>query len=88
MDHGVATDSMDRLSKLSGIPKPEMVSIAEHVKANLAALDACPGPHEFAIDATPDRTIGKRWRCAKCGGEVDFGAKLWYEKGLAHGAQK
>lgn len=87
MDHRVG-DSMDHLSQLTGIPRQEMVSIAEHVKANLAALDACPGPHEFTVDTTPDRTIGKRWRCAKCGGEVDCGVKMWYERGLAHGAKR
>lgn len=40
--------------------------------------------HSFDIDLSPDRKIGKRWKCSKCNGEVDSMAKLWYERGLMH----
>jgi hypothetical protein len=64
----------------------EAKALWEKVKANSAALDACPGPHAFE-DTTPGQppSFGKRWRCQRCGGEADTIAKLWYERGLAHG---
>lgn len=55
-------------------------------QANGRLLDACPGPHDF-VDLTPEKPVGKHWRCQRCGGEVDGGAKRWYEAGLRHGRQ-
>ena len=59
-------------------------ALLEQAKANLAALNACPGPHDFA-DITPKKIAGKRYRCTRCRGEVDGVARAWYERGLAHG---
>lgn len=61
-----------------------MHALIEHVKANVAALDACPGPHDF-VDITPGKIIGKRYRCSTCLGEIDGVALVWYQRGLVHG---
>ncbi len=53
-------------------------------RINGARLDTCQGPHAF-VDATPEKQIGKRWRCFLCRGECDSAAKHYYEQGLAHG---
>lgn len=66
------------------ITREESQAIWAKVKANRAHLDACPGPHAFE-DVTPERPIGKTYRCTTCGGEVDAVAKHWYEHGLKHG---
>lgn len=55
----------------------------EQVATNIDALRACRG-HDFSIDLTPTRILGKRWRCAHCGGDVSSDAKHWYEDGLTH----
>lgn len=55
----------------------------KQVKENSKTLEACPG-HNFSIDVTPEKPIGKRWKCENCGGEVDSPAKAWYEKGRKH----
>jgi ribosomal protein L37AE/L43A len=57
------------------------------VQENARRLESCTVPHNFTVDITPDRTIFKRWACAKCGGSVDDGAKSWYARGLAHAEQ-
>ena len=57
------------------------------VRANLARLQGCPF-HAFSVDATPNKPYLKRWRCINCGGEVDVSAKVWYERGLAHGRKE
>lgn len=68
------------------ITKAEAQAIWEQVKANGARLDGCAGPHEFQ-DTTPDKPIGKRYRCSKCTGEVEGSNVRWYEAGLKHGAK-
>jgi hypothetical protein len=52
-------------------------------QANVAALDACQGPHDF-LDITPEKPIGKRYRCSLCRGEVDAHAERWYRQGIEH----
>jgi hypothetical protein len=64
----------------------EARAIWNAAKANGARLDACPGPHVF-LDLTPEKRVGKKWRCSGCGGEVDGVARAWYQAGLAHGRQ-
>ena len=64
--------------------RDEAKRLLEQVRANMASWDACDGPHEL-VDLTPEKTIGKRWRCSKCGGECDSVAKSYYEQGLRHG---
>ncbi len=58
-------------------------AIFADVKANKAALDGCAGPHAFVT--TQAGKIGVKWRCGKCGGEVNAIDRYWYERGLAHG---
>lgn len=58
--------------------------ILADVRKNMAALDACAGPHDFSIDATPQKPLFKKWRCSKCGGVVEQQCRLWYERGLKH----
>jgi hypothetical protein len=78
-------DSIDTLSKLTGISKPSMLQIWEEVQANHKRLDECEGPHDFSIKKDPDRKIGSDWICTKCGGRISAPNKTWYERGLAHG---
>lgn len=47
------------------------------------ALDAC-SRHVF-VDATPERTLNKKWRCTACGGEIGTTERRMYDQGLAHG---
>lgn len=37
---------------------------------------------------SPTRSFMKRWACSKCGGVVDTINKIWYERGLEHGAKR
>ena len=77
-------DGREALSKVSGL-KPEVVNeLWEKVKANRLALDSC-SLHDFSIDLKPDQSYGKKFRCYKCGGEVDHITKVWYETGVKHG---
>jgi hypothetical protein len=53
---------------------------------NSKALDACPGPHDFAPLTDPlKRFIGGKWKCRTCGGEIDSVARIFYQQGLKHG---
>lgn len=81
-------EGFDAIAGAAGVDRREMLEIWEEVKANHARLKACPGPHDFSIDLNPARTLGKKWRCSKCGGEVDHIVRDWYLKGLEHGAQR
>ncbi len=54
------------------------------VQANQARWEFCPGPHVL-VDTTPDKQLGKRWRCSLCGGECNSVEKYHYEQGLQHG---
>ena len=62
----------------------ESRAIWAKVQTNTAKLDACHGPHRFE-DITPDRKVGKTYRCQRCAGETDGINRYWYERGLAHG---
>lgn len=74
-------DSVDRLAGLTGVPRPELLSIWAGVQANHARLDGCPR-HDFVQDE-PGR-LGSRWTCAACGGSVSASDALWYRRGLEH----
>lgn len=67
------------------ISRADAQAIWTKVVANGKALDACPGPHRFA-DITPEKKIGKRYRCTTCGGEAESLHVSWYERGLKHAA--
>lgn len=67
-------------------------AVFEEVKANLARLDGCPGPHRFAPveradGVTPRGGLTNEYRCATCQGTVSGHVRHWYERGLAHGRQ-
>ncbi|WP_431023812.1 hypothetical protein [Halomonas sp. H5] len=72
------------LSDLTGLPREEVQSIAERVKANLARLEACPY-HEFEAIAASEAGLRlsrrPRYRCRHCGGEIDSTAYHWHEMG-------
>ena len=70
---------------MSPFTKADLQLRLERVKANLRTLDACPGPHEFIDDPNDERSFSRGQRCARCGGEVEFLAALWYRRGLEHG---
>jgi hypothetical protein len=74
-------DGAEVLSRVSGLPRPEVDAIWVKVKANKAVLDACT-LHDF--EPTSDR-FGAKHRCKTCGGEVDVLHSIWYRKGLEHG---
>ncbi len=61
-------------------------AILAQVQANRAALEGCAGPHDFSESLQPGR-LGGKWRCTRCGGEVDFHARHWYQAGLKHGVR-
>lgn len=63
--------------------KQVMNEIWLQVKENHRKLETCQ-KHDFSIDLTPERPIGKMYQCTQCGGSVDAIEKKWYEKGLAH----
>jgi hypothetical protein len=59
-------------------------AIWDRAVANRKVLDECQVPHDF-VDVTPERNIGKDYRCSKCGGVVESLHRYWYEQGLKHG---
>lgn len=67
------------MAEITGLPREEIVAIAEQVKANSQRLRACPW-HEFEelITAPPGRG---RYRCRHCQGEVDASAYHWHQQG-------
>jgi hypothetical protein len=65
------------------ITREEHQRIWEEVKENHRKLDSCK-KHSFDEDVTPDRVLGKTYKCTSCGGTVDSITKSWYELGLKH----
>lgn len=63
-------------------PKIDSNAIMAEIRANTAQLDGCVKPHNFSVDASPDKPLFKKWQCSKCGGKVDAINKIWYERGL------
>lgn len=58
----------------------QIKQIMKSVKENHAKMEACLC-HDFSIDVTPERRLGKKWQCTKCSGIIDIHAKIWYERG-------
>lgn len=73
------------LAKMSGLTQNDVRSIAKEVHANTTVLLACRR-HHF-VDQTPDKNLGKTFKCSSCGGTVDAVKKMWYEIGLGHGVE-
>jgi len=67
--------------------REEAREILDQVVANQKTLTACSGPHEFE-PVSKDKKFSRRYRCKKCGGEVESLHKYWYEQGLKHGSRK
>lgn len=76
-----------KMSEISGLPPKDINQAWEKIKANRELLDGC-ACHNFSIDLLPDKTMGKRWKCTRCGGEVNSENKYWYELGIEHSKQK
>ena len=83
------------IARVTGLSPKVQDEILEQVKANRAKLESCSGPHDFSVcldrrtkqpiqNPTPEQHFGARWRCSKCGGNVDVGDKMWYSLGLNH----
>jgi hypothetical protein len=83
----LAQSNLEVLHKLTGLTKEEMESIWQDVKANSKKLEECPC-HDFSIDLTPDKIIGKKYQCTKCGGTIDDYHKRWYDRGVQHGRRQ
>ena len=64
--------------------KEEAKELWEKVKANCRALEACDR-HEFKLIGNIDQSLRRRYRCSRCGGEIDSHAYHWYELGVRHG---
>lgn len=75
---------VDTLASVLPVKRSIIQECWEKAKENQRLLATCQG-HVFNTDLTPTRKLGKRWQCARCGGEVDSQAKKWYELGQAHG---
>jgi hypothetical protein len=68
------------------ITKADVQEIFAKVKANSAALNACPGPHDFSeVIEDPTVKLFPKRKCSKCRGIVDGSAYHWYQRGLDHG---
>ena len=74
------SDSVDKLSKATGLHRANVMELWASVKANSAKLDSCPR-HDFV---KIDNLIGGKYRCSRCDGETDSIAVRWYLDGLKH----
>jgi hypothetical protein len=71
--------ALDVLGDLSGLSKPALNEILEQVRANQALLNAC-ARHEFE-QVLPVVPLRQKYRCKRCGGEVDHHAWYWHQQG-------
>jgi hypothetical protein len=76
------------LHEMSGIRESALKEIWEKVKANHALLDGCERPHQFEERSRPGSPDGHKYRCERCGGEIDSIAASWYIQGLEDGRLK
>lgn len=75
----------DALSRVSGIPKPEINEIWQQVRANSERLKSCARPHDFSEVTRMVGVIPREYRCSKCQGTVDSIHRSWYLEGLKDG---
>jgi len=71
------------IERATGLSRAELVTIAARVKANGLALTNCAA-HDFAL-IEPAQPLRNRYRCSRCGGEVDGISHLWFERGRQQG---
>lgn len=55
-------------------------AVFEAVKANMQLLRDCARPHVFK--PVDNRKFPRKFRCDKCGGEVDVCRRVAYEEGM------
>lgn len=74
------------IAKATGKPTPNVSAEARNifadVQANLDALKACDG-HAFE-PMEPSRPLGRKYKCAACGGIVDAIWRAAYKLGAEH----
>jgi hypothetical protein len=63
------------------MPSEQSLKILAEIRANMAKLKGCVGPHEWE----PQTKLFERRRCTKCGGTMESTASRYYDDGLAHG---
>jgi len=73
-------DALDLLGKVSGLPRTEMLALAEQVRENVRKLDSCPW-HDFEPIPGAPSPMRQRYRCRHCGGEINASAYRWHERG-------
>ena len=67
------------------VTRRESAVLWEQVKENHRVLDSCD-MHSFELIGPEEQSpFGRRYRCARCGGEVDSHACYWYNLGFQHG---
>jgi hypothetical protein len=64
-----------------------IMTLLDEVKANIAFLDNCDTPHDFAPHEKynpddPDSQLYRNYRCSKCGGTLATMEAHWYKQGL------
>ena len=77
--------------KRTELQKIRAMSVLPRERANQAALESCPGPHEFEVVKRATRKGAprrKQYQCRRCGGKAEEWAVVWYERGLKHGARR
>jgi len=77
---------LKQLSEVSGLSPEHIKRIGEEVKQNHELLRNCSG-HDF-VDESPDKQLGKTFRCSRCQGTVDAVKRMWYLEGIKHATAK
>jgi hypothetical protein len=79
-------DGTKAMAAVTGMPRDEIVKLAQIARENVAKLSVCTG-HAFEAIG-PIQPLRTRYRCANCGGDVDSSAYRWYTQGRAHEAAR
>lgn len=72
-------DGLAVLGEMAGLSRSAAQDMLAQVKANSERLNGCTR-HDFA-PIPPLRTLGQRYRCEHCGGEIDAHAYHWHQIG-------
>jgi len=76
-------DGIKARSSVSGLPEAEVNGLWEKVRENHARLTKCQGVHKFEAIEKTGGGLGVRFRCTKCGGDVNRDSLYWYAIGVA-----
>jgi hypothetical protein len=82
---GLDKENLDAICNMMRTDKETLDEIWKQVKINHKKLDNCDGPHEFEPMQHKDGELVRRYRCKKCGGEIDAIHHIWYKRGFEHG---